>query len=80
MEEVYVAKVLIENIDYNSCEVEVFDDIKTARKWAKAEINRYANEYEGFIDNTTTANYFRMDSGDECITIEIVKSKINKKA
>lgn len=73
---VYVAKILIEDIDMNTCSVKVFDSVMAAREFANEEINRYEIEYNGYVTDRTN-DYYSMQAGDAYVTIEIEACTIN---
>lgn len=74
---VYVAKTLIEYVDYNSCSVEVFENLADARKWADKEIDGYAADFTD-AEVQKVDDWYRMSSGDSYVTIEIVETEIHK--
>ena len=76
MKKIYIAKVLIEDIDLNSCSVEVFPTLDGARKWADKEIDSYASEYDGSVTERAD-NYYVMKSGDTYVSIEVEEKEIN---
>lgn len=71
---VYVAQTLIEDIDLNSCSVEVFTDRDAARKWANEEIGVLAMDMDGTVTKGgKDYDYYAAESGDRYVTIEIVE-------
>jgi hypothetical protein len=76
MKKVYVAKILVEDIDSNSCSVELFSELDTAKKWADEEIDVYAEDYNGSVTERADL-YYAMKSGDTYVTIEIEEKEIH---
>lgn len=74
---VYVTKTLVEDVDCNSCSVEVFETLADARKWANEEIHSYADDYPN-AEVETADDWYRMTSGDTYVTIEIAETEIHK--
>lgn len=73
---IYVVQILVEDIDSNSCSVEVFKNLKDAQRYANDEIDSYAMDYDG--DVTERSNlYYTMESGDTYVTISIEEKEIN---
>lgn len=72
---VFVAKVLVEGVDLNSCSVEVFDSFEKAREYAESEIHLYAEDYEGEVVEDYSHRVL-MQSGDTYVEIEIVETEI----
>lgn len=72
---VYVAKVLVESTDLNSCSVEVFDTLEKAQEYSKKEIVDYAKDYEGWVTEEYPT-HFTMQAGDQYVTIEIVEKEV----
>ena len=77
MKKIYIAKVLVEDIDCNSCSVEVFPTQDDAKTWAKEEIQIYADEYDGDVKPSEDQLHFGMESGDTYVTIDIEEKEIN---
>lgn len=73
---VFVAKTLVEDIDSNSCSVEVFGKLSDAKKFADEEIDSIAEEYNGNVTERADF-YYAMNSGDTYVTISIEEKEIN---
>ena len=73
---VFVAQTLVEDIDSNSCSVELFSTLDGAKKWADEEIDNYAEECNGSVVERADLLY-QMNSGDTWVTIEIVEKEIH---
>ena len=74
---VYVAKTLVEYVDYNSCSVEVFENLADARKWASKEIDDFATDFAD-AEVEKADDWYRMSSEDSYVTIEITETEIHK--
>lgn len=74
---VYVAKILVEYMDYNSCWVEVFENLADARKWASEEVDGYAADFTD-AEVQKVDDWYRMSCEDSYVTIEIVETEIHK--
>ena len=75
MKKVYIAKVLVEGIDNNSCSVEVFETNEGANDWASDEIDIDADGYED-AEIMKEKDFYRMTSSDVYVTIEIEEKNI----
>ena len=76
MKKVYVVQTLVEDIDSNSCSVEVFTNLPAAQKFADEEIDNYAEECDGSVVARENLCY-QMNSGDTWVTIEIVEKEVH---
>ena len=74
---VYVAKTLVEYVDYNACSAEVFENLADARKWANEEIDDFATDFAD-AEVEKADDWYRMSSGDSYVTIEITETEIHK--
>jgi len=74
---VFVVKILVEDIDCNSCSVEVFPTQDEAKTWAKEEIQTYADEYKGEVKPSVDKLHFFMESGDTYVTIDVEEKELN---
>lgn len=72
---VYVAKTLTEDVNLNSCSVEVFTDRDDANKWADEEIDCLAMDMGGAVTERGK-DYYAAESGDCYVTIEIVECTV----
>lgn len=73
--DIYVAKILVEDVDANSCSVHLFHTFEEAWQFADKEIDAYGMEYEGNVVERTE-EYFSMHSWDTYVTIQIEKHKL----
>jgi len=73
---IFVAKILVEDIDSNSCSVELFPTLEGAKKFADEEIDNYAEECEGSVIERADLLY-QMNSGDTWVTITIEEKELN---
>lgn len=73
---IYVVQILVEDIDSNTCSVEVFKNLKDAQRYANDEIDNYAMDYDGNVIERAFLNY-TMESGDTYVTISIEEKEIN---
>lgn len=73
---VFVVKTLVEDIDSNSCSVELFHNLDNAKKFADEEIDSIAEEYNGNVAERADLLY-QMNSGDLWVTITIEEKEIN---
>lgn len=73
---VFVAQILVEQIDLNSCSSEVFSTVEAARKWADNEIDNLAMEM-GVDVVERAADYYAASGGDEYVTISIVEKEVD---
>lgn len=74
---IYTAKTLVENIDLNSCSVEVFENRESAIEWSSKEIDSYAEDYSD-AEVIKEDGFYRMMSGDTYVTIEVEEKNISK--
>ena len=73
---VFVVKTLVEDIDSNTCNVEVFNTLNDAQKFANDDIDNLAEEFGGNVTERADT-YFSAQSGDTYITIEIEEKEIH---
>ena len=71
---VFVAKILFEGIDLNSCSVIVSKNLKDCKKKAEQEIQEYADEYQTTYEVKDMG--YSMQSGDIYVTIDIEEHEI----
>ena len=74
---IYTAKTLIEDIDLNSCSVEVFESRDSANEWSSKKIDSYAENYSD-PEMIKEEDFYRMMSGDTYVTIEVEEKSISK--
>lgn len=67
---IFVVKTLTEDIDINSCDVELFTTEDAAQQYAKDLVEKYVRDNEGFIlDNYP--NHLMAQSGGSYITVDV---------
>lgn len=66
---IYVAKTLVEDVNFNTCSVHLCHTLEECREWAEEEIKEYAADYRTDYQRTNTG--FSMQSGDAYVTIEL---------
>jgi len=72
---VFVVKILVEDIDLNSCSVKVFSNFEAASKYANDEIDTYGEEYDGNVTERAS-HHLTMNSGDTYVTIDIEEQDV----
>ena len=72
---VFVAKILVEDIDYNSCSVHLFKTLEEAQRFADGEIDDYAQDYDGNVTERAS-HYYEMAAGDTYVTIKIEEHEL----
>ena len=74
---IYIAKTLVEDIDLNSCSVEVFESRDSANEWSSKKIDSYVEDYSD-PEVIKEEGFYRMMSGDTYVTIEVEEKSISK--
>ena len=74
---IYITKTLVEDINLNSCLVEVFESRKSANEWSSKKIDSYAENYSD-SEVIKEEGFYRMMSGDTYVTIEVEEKSISK--
>ena len=72
---VFVAKILVEDIDFNSCSVHLFKTLEEAQRFADGEIDDCALGYDGCVTERASRKY-SMAAGDIYVTIDIEEHEL----
>lgn len=72
---VFVAKILVESIDYNSCSVHLFKTLEEAQRFSDGEIDDYAQDYDGCVTERASRKY-AMLAIETYVTIEIEEHEL----